>query len=317
MMTKHYILQALNSNGKSVYIDEVANGKNCGCHCSECGSELVAKNKGNIKIHHFAHASGNDNIKCSQTALHLLAKEIIALEKRIPYFVNSHIEFVAVENIEQEKNLGDIKPDLYAEFNGKPIAIEIFVSHAVDEEKFNKIQNHKLTTFEIDLSKMIYESKDDVKKAIYDLKNIRPIYDELFTAQALADKQKFIDVNGRKKAIVNETIYDCPMNLEFRNMRAEMGKIKSSVCKLCPIGYKKESENIVHCIGHLNIELSKAIFMSKMKRQNITVNLDYGCQINVTKQKIVTLAELAKYFTLVTKQKFTVLKPNCNKSRKR
>ena len=107
------------------------------------------------------------------------------------------------------------------------------------------------------------------------------------------------------------------MNLEFRNMRAEMGKIKSSVCKLCPFGYKKESENIVHCIGHLNIELSKAIFMSEMKRQNITVNLDYGCQINVTKQKIVTLAELAEYFTLVTKQKFTVLKPNCNKSIKR
>ena len=35
-MLKHYILQAINNEGKSVYIDDVPNGKNCGCFCKEC-----------------------------------------------------------------------------------------------------------------------------------------------------------------------------------------------------------------------------------------------------------------------------------------
>ena len=86
-MNKHYILQALNEEGKSVFIDDVPNGKNCGCHCKECGGNLIAR-QGNIKAHHFAHASGNDSIKCSMTALHLLAEEIICEEKKIPAFVN-------------------------------------------------------------------------------------------------------------------------------------------------------------------------------------------------------------------------------------
>jgi len=245
----------------------------------------------------------------------LLAKKIIAEEKRIPAFVNGQIAFVAVETVEQEKNLGDIKPDLYAEYDGKAIAVEIFVSHAVDEVKFGKIQNHKLTTFEIDLSQMLFENKEEVRKSIYDLKNIRPIYDEIHTVQALESKKKFIDEHGMIKNIVNDTVYQCPMNLELRNMQVEMGNVKSPVCEICPFGYK-ENENLVHCIGHLNIELSKYIFISRMRRQNITVNLDYGCQINVTKQKIVTLVELAEYFTCVTRMKFTENKRKPKKIRR-
>lgn len=56
-MDKNYILMAVNKAGKNVYIDEVPNGKQCGCFCKECGGELVAKNNGKIKVHHFAHAT--------------------------------------------------------------------------------------------------------------------------------------------------------------------------------------------------------------------------------------------------------------------
>ena len=79
-MKKQYMLLAINAEGNSVYIDDVPNGAKCNCHCADCGGELIAKNNGKIKHHHFAHANGNDSIKCSQTALHLLAKEIIAEE---------------------------------------------------------------------------------------------------------------------------------------------------------------------------------------------------------------------------------------------
>lgn len=308
MMMKHYILQAVNTEGKSVYIDDVPNGKKCACFCAECHGALIAK-QGNVKAHHFAHASGNDSLKCSQTALHLLAKEIIAEEKRIPAFVDGSITFVAVDFVEQEKNLGDIKPDLYAEHNGKPVAIEIFVCHAVDDEKIAKIQNHRLTTFEINLSELVFETREEVKQAIYDGKNIRPIYDEQFTEKELANKKQFIDKNGTIKTVHNGIVSECPMHIELRGRQAVLSSVDSDLCLKCPFGYKMADENVVHCIGHLNIELSKSIFLSRLRGQNITVNLDYGCQINVSEHKVISVAEIADFLTNVTKQKFSVVKP--------
>ncbi|MBD5438149.1 MAG: hypothetical protein HDR37_06240 [Treponema sp.] len=243
-----------------------------------------------------------------------MAKEIIAEEKRIPAFVDGNIAFVTVDSVEQEKNMGDIKPDLYAEYNGKPVAIEIFVSHAVDDEKFAKIQNHRLTTFEINLSELVFETREEVKQAIYDVKNVRPIYDEQFTEKALTDKKHFIDTNGTIKTVHNGIVSECPMHIEvrweYRRMKAMLSPVDSNLCRKCPFGYKIENEDAVHCIGHLNIELSKSIFLAGLRRQNITVNLDYSCQINVSEQKVVSLAELADFLTCVTKQKFSVIKPN-------
>lgn len=307
-MMKNHILAATNKDGRTVFIDDVPNGKDCGCVCKECGGTLIAKNNGSIKAHHFAHKSGNDSIKCSQTALHLLAKEIIAEEKRIPAFADGGIKFVEADFVEQEKNLGDIIPDVYAEHSGKPVAVEIFVSHAVDDEKIAKIQNHRLTTFEINLSELIFETKEDVRQAIYDIKNIRPVYDEQFTEKALADKKQFIDTNGMIKAVHNGIVSECPMHLELRGTQGIFSSIDSSLCQKCPFGYKKEDETVVHCTGHLSIETSKAIFLSRLYHQSITVTLDYNCQINVSENKVVPLAELADFLTCVTKQKFTVIR---------
>lgn len=305
-MTKHYILQAVNSDGQSVFIDDVPNGKKCRCFCKECKGALIAK-QGNIKAHHFAHANGNDSIKCSQTALHLLAKEIITNEKRIPAFVNGKIDFVSVELIEQEKNLGDIKPDLYAMYDDKPIAIEIFVSHAVDSIKFQKIQAHKLTTFEINLSELVFETRTEVRNAIYDLKNVRPIYDEVFTEKALVDKKKFIDTNGMIKNIVNGNVLECPMKIELRGMQGVFSPIKASLCESCPFGYKLQNETAVHCIGHLKpfIDFSQWLFISRRKYQRLNINVDYTWQVSVSKNKIVSLAELADFLTCITGIKFT------------
>ena len=306
----HYILQAINAAGKSVYIDDVPNGKKCGCVCKECKGELVAKNGGKIKAHHFAHASGTDSFKCSQTALHLLAKEIIAEERRVPAFVGGNITFVSVASVEQEKNLGDIRPDLYAEHDGKSLAVEIYVSHAVDDAKFAKIQERKLTTFEINLSELDFETKDDVRQAIYDVKNVRLVYDEQFTEKALADKKQFIDKNGKTKAIRNGIVAECPMRIELRGRQTVLSSVDSSLCRKCPFGYKSADEDVVHCVGHLlNAEFLNAVFAAQVWHQNVTLNLDYNSQVSVSEGKIVSLADLADFFTRLTKQKFTVIKP--------
>ena len=67
------------SDGEVVFVDDVTKGKNCGCICSKCKKPLVAKNGGEIYIHHFAHYSGSN---CTgETLAHLEAKAIIKKEK--------------------------------------------------------------------------------------------------------------------------------------------------------------------------------------------------------------------------------------------
>ena len=249
MIKKHYILQAINSEGKSVYIDDVQNGKKCGCICKECGGALVAK-QGNINVHHFAHATGTDCIKCSQTAMHLLAKEIISEEKNIPVLRNGKIEFAKVFVVEQEKKLGDIVPDLYAEIDGKAIAIEIFVSHAIDAEKFRKIQKHRLTTFEINLSQETVETKEELKRKIYDLKNIRLIYDEKFITELIERKKIFLLRNGVFKPINNGIVQKCRMCGTSNGRFIKWNNVKAEFCKTCFLGYYLDTG--VYCIGELN-----------------------------------------------------------------
>ncbi len=73
----HYLTYAKNADGKLVHVDEVENGDNCGCLCPACNEPLVAKNKGKIKMHHFAHKSGTECNFAYESMLHLLAKEKI------------------------------------------------------------------------------------------------------------------------------------------------------------------------------------------------------------------------------------------------
>lgn len=218
--------------------------------------------------------------------------------------------------LNKKKKLGDIIPDLYTEINRKPIAIEIFVSHPVDDAKFEKIQNHKLTTFEINLSQMHFETKDEVNNAIYDLNNIRPIYDEFFTEKSIADKKKFIDTNGTTKNIVGEIVSQCPMSITVRGGKVELDNVHKSTCEICPFGYKKEDENFVHCIGHLQqiMNFSMWIFNSLLRGQSVNFDIAYDWQINISKNKVVQPSEIAEWLSFVTKQNFSVTK---SKKRKR
>lgn len=233
-MIKHYILQALNAEGKSVYIDDVPNGKNCGCFCAECHSSLIAR-QGNIKVHHFAHANGNDNIKCSETSLHLLAKKILEEEKRIPIPKNGKIEFVNVESIEQEKNLGDIKPDIYAICEKRSFFVEILVKHKVDEEKKQKITTHKISAVEIDLSEQTFESKEDVKTAMLNKKNIKILYDD--DARLISERKEILSNYGLKLPIKRGGTVCCPFTKTY---------ITRLFCEECVFCYS-ENTNYIKC----------------------------------------------------------------------
>lgn len=69
--------------GHLVHVDDVPNGEACGCTCPECDSKLIAKNKGQHNQHHFAHVGGSDCVGAVESALHLMAKEILSEGKKI------------------------------------------------------------------------------------------------------------------------------------------------------------------------------------------------------------------------------------------
>lgn len=155
-------------DGFSVHISEVERGLECNCICPECKLALVAK-KGprRLRTDHFAHASGAECVGGVETGLHLAAKDILAKRKEIWLPVaevrfpggKSPIEvrpegFYVVSNVSLEKGIGGLIPDVLAEINGQPLAIEIFVTHRVDEEKTRRFQELGLSIVEIDLSRV-------------------------------------------------------------------------------------------------------------------------------------------------------------------
>lgn len=234
-MNKNYILMAVNKAGKNVYIDEVPNGKNCGCFCKECGGDLVAKNNGKIKVHHFAHATGNDSISCSQTALHILAKEIIAEERCVAIPRSGKIEFYSADKVELEKSLGDIIPDVFATVKGRAFMMEILVSHAIDEEKLDKIKEHRISCIEIDLSGKTFELKEDVRVALKNPFNMKIIYDD--DIRMIQERKEILLNYGLKLKIYRSGIVVCPKLRSY---------VPTYFCEDCVFGCK-ESNDFMQC----------------------------------------------------------------------
>lgn len=156
---RHELKYGLCDN-KLTYIDEVERGLNCRCICPNCGGKLIAK-KGSHREHHFAHYDSADCKKGSETALHIMAKEIIYESKclYVPYIPHSEYDFhnrgsvVMFNEAELEKQLcSDLRSDVLLKIGDKFLNVEIKVNHAVDEYKLIKLFNNGIPTIEIDLS---------------------------------------------------------------------------------------------------------------------------------------------------------------------
>lgn len=162
----------LSLDGILVHIDAVANGKACNCVCPNCRDPLIAKNnQKNVITHHFSH-SGSECAGGGETAIHLMAKQIVVTKKRVlsPLF-NEQPEFhdlsgkmysgeriyikptiIRADNAEQEVDFPGFTPDIVFDVNGKKLLIEIQVTHKVDDEKKEKVQNAGMAMMEVDLS---------------------------------------------------------------------------------------------------------------------------------------------------------------------
>lgn len=185
-------------DGKIIYIDDIPLDKKqrhteeWECVCPYCHIPLVAK-KGNEREYHFAHKSGLEPCSieyATQSALHLLAKEIIAEEQKvylpnvyiscdeagvqnIPTFIKNMIpkykfwtgKVISCNSVTLENRISNFVPDLVfrSDKSTLPYLIEIYVTHKVDKEKIEKVKQVNLPMLEIDLSSYFYEGIDKEK----------------------------------------------------------------------------------------------------------------------------------------------------------
>ena len=142
-------------DGVFVNIDDVANGKKCGCICSKCKEPIIAKNGGKIKIHHFAHNSGSN---CTgETLAHLEAKAIIKKEKYLWLPASEEDKKIEFDDVKVEEFIGDSKyrADLICKKGDKSIVVEIVVTHDLDNDKASYLIKKKVNTLNIDLSNVL------------------------------------------------------------------------------------------------------------------------------------------------------------------
>lgn len=153
-------------DGEIVGIQEVESGLKCGCCCPACGEVLVAK-KGEKMMHHFSHYAGHNCEYGYETSLHLAAKDILSKANKMvlpPVCVDFPDSYkksekicdsveIEIEKVELERRYNDVIPDIVVYAGGRQLFVEIYVTHAIDDIKFQKIKDANISTIEIDLSK--------------------------------------------------------------------------------------------------------------------------------------------------------------------
>lgn len=162
-----FLTFALDEGGALVHVDDVAKGMKCSCHCPHCNAPLYAKNAGQIREHHFAHAHGLECEGAYESSLHLLAKEVLQETGWImlPQSNSGAFPsgFVRIHNVEVEKwdeHYG-FRSDVEGIMdNGERLLIEFLVSHKVDGKKRQTIVDNHLKCIEIDIN---YQALDRAK----------------------------------------------------------------------------------------------------------------------------------------------------------
>jgi len=174
-------------NDQLVHVSDVVSGLSCGCVCTLCKSDLIAK-KGKINVHHFAHARETDCVGGAETSLHILSKELfkemesIVLPQylferervlRPGYKRITHQQIVAkggearITKVGIEKAEDKFKPDVTLHCGEKTLLIEIAVTHKVDKKKLRLLRKSGLPAIEIRLEfSDALLSKDELKNKL-------------------------------------------------------------------------------------------------------------------------------------------------------
>lgn len=171
----------LNEKNILVHIADVERGKKCNCVCPSCRTPLIAR-KGSKNQPHFQHAVDYECKSGMESAIHLAAKKMIMEKKQITLPKcdlkvsekdsrgNEHSEsktvveegaVICFDSVQEEIELHGMKADILAKKGNRPIIIEIFYQHKVDDQKLAKIVETNISAIEINLSDLKAENVKD------------------------------------------------------------------------------------------------------------------------------------------------------------
>ena len=143
---------ARHADGLIVHVDDVRRGLKCECTCLHCKGLMIAR-QGRVQAHHFAHHG--PYCGGGMTWLHRTAQEILTRERTIILptrrygLASGMVTFV---DVIKEANIGSRRVDcLGLTDTGARIAIEIRVTHEVDDEKLRDFRSQNIAAVEVDL----------------------------------------------------------------------------------------------------------------------------------------------------------------------
>lgn len=157
-------------SGALTFIADVPSGLACGCVCARCDQRLIAK-KGPIRQHHFAHFEDTGCHGAAESALHLLARELLAELKSFdvpPYDYHRRRKTrtgaliqhrcvvttggpMPIHHVRVEEHAGDFIPDIVIETATTSLIVEVAVTHKVGRIKLRKLRRRNLPVVEIRL----------------------------------------------------------------------------------------------------------------------------------------------------------------------
>jgi hypothetical protein len=157
---------------------ETERGAVCGCSCPGCWGALVS-NQGKKKRAYFSHLGTGDCPGGYESAVHLMAKQVIkdSLYLVVPEFTKVFRRTISTFDVEEEalvlpmqrldflqvrleEATNGLRPDAVGVLeDGTEIFIEVFVTHAVSDEK--RARFSKQSMIEIDLSRLDQSAVED------------------------------------------------------------------------------------------------------------------------------------------------------------
>ena len=264
----------LSKDGELIYIDDAIKGIKCDCVCPACKQPLIAKNGGKINAHHFAHQSVVECEHGYQSALHYMAKDLFLELQFLTFIKNGKPVQYKIDSVELECKVDEIIPDIFIVCDGKKFIVEIYVTHAVDDIKKQKIQNMRISAIEIDLSSFHNEmiSKELLKEEIVKPQNISWVYDA--DIDLVNDKREVIQQFGTKRPFQIDTAIWCPFLAKVKD-KFGMGLgqfVPLDFCVHCHNCVWDGRSNYISC-GHtlpilLNFETRKKVYTNIIVNEN-------------------------------------------------
>lgn len=235
-------------DGRIVHVGEVSNGRSCGAQCPCCERPLIAKNKGLLVAHHFAHEGGSEcDGYTPMTYLHRYVQSIIQNELKavlppVHYkltlqnvmtetYILTNIRRVTFDKVDNEEEFRQYRIDCLGYKGDKSIAIEVKVTHANSLDKTLAFREAGQIAIEIDLSYLhndgkLYDAKQ-IRQAIYNPENISWLVEP-----PLGEQKELADQDFKRKVRENQEIIDRDVLRQCEYEKAKQRQIDRSIDRM-------------------------------------------------------------------------------------